>query len=100
LLQRAKPGKLLKNHFPKGNRDAIQIACDVTKRLHQAPLPKENHFLHIKEWLAALDEEWNISVVHLEKARTLKNLLLKTQTPSVLLHGDLHQDNILSDGGD
>lgn len=36
LLQRAVPGRLLKNHFPKGNRNAIQVACDVAKRLHQA----------------------------------------------------------------
>lgn len=98
LLQRAVPGALLKAQFPKGHPNAIKIACNVAKRLHQAPLPKDNDFPHMKEWLATLDKEWNIPLFHLEKARTLKNILLKTQTTSVLLHGDLHQDNILSNG--
>lgn len=100
LLQRAVPGRLLKNHFPKGNRSAIQIACDVAKRLHQAPLPKEHHFPHVKELLETLDKEWDIPQLHLQKARTLKNGLLETQVAPVLLHGDLHQDNILSNGDD
>lgn len=98
LLQRAVPGAVLKNPFTKGHPNAIRIACDVAKRLHQAPLPKGNHFPHIKEWLTALDKKWDIPLFHLEKARTLKNLLLKTEATPVLLHGDLHQDNILSNG--
>jgi streptomycin 6-kinase len=100
LLQRAVPGIPLKTQFSKGHPNAIRIACDVVQRLHQAPLPKGYHFPHIKEWLATLDKEWNIPRLHLEKARTLKNLLLKTETTPVLLHGDLHQDNILSNGND
>lgn len=68
--------------------------------MHQAPLPKDNHFPHIKDWLVTLDKEWNIPRFHLEKARILKNTLLETQAASVLLHGDLHQDNILSNGND
>lgn len=100
LLQRAIPGVLLKAKFHKGHPDAIKIACAVARRLHQAPLPKDNDFQHIKEWLATLDKEWNISRFHLEKARTLKNLLLKRLGTPVLLHGDLHQDNILSNGNE
>jgi len=100
LLQRAMPGNPLKAQFPKGHPNTIKIACDVAKRLHQAPLPKDNHFPHIKDWLATLDNEWNIPRFHLEKARTLKNILLEDQGASVLLHGDLHQDNILSNGDD
>lgn len=100
LLQRAVPGRLLKNHFSKGNRNAIQIACDVAKRLHQAPLPNEHHFPHVKELLEALDKEWDIPQFHLQNARTLKNGLLETEVDPVLLHGDLHQENILSNGDD
>ena len=79
LLQRAVPGNLLKNQFPKGQPNAIKIACDVAKRLHQAPLPKWSHFPHIKDWLSTLDKEWNIPRFHLEKARKLKNILLNTK---------------------
>jgi streptomycin 6-kinase len=100
LLQKVMPGSLLKNYFSKGNQSAIKIACDVMKKLHQAPLPKENHFPHIKDLLQTLDKEWNIPRFHLEKARTLKNTLLEEQGAQVLLHGDLHKENILLDGKD
>lgn len=100
LIQRAVPGSLLKRHFPNGNRKAIKIACDVAKKLHQAPLPKTNDFPHIKEWLATLDKDWDIPPHHLQKARMLKNQLLQTTATPVLLHGDLHQENILSNGTD
>lgn len=95
LIQKVIPGKSLKTSFPKENSKNIQIACEVVKRLHQAPIPKNHHFPHIKDWLITLDEEWAIPRFHLEKARCLKNTLLKTQKKLVLLHGDLHQNNIL-----
>ena len=100
LLQRAVPGNLLKAQFQKGHPNTIKIACDVAKRLHQAPSPKSNDFPHIKDWLATLDKEWNIPQFHQEKARKLKNILLEKQGASVLLHGDLHQENILLNGKD
>lgn len=96
LLQRAVPGNLLKTYFPKENHNAIEIACEVMKKLHQAPLLNEKSFPHIKDWLATLDKDWDIPKNHLHKARTLKNQLLKTPASPVLLHGDLHRDNILS----
>jgi streptomycin 6-kinase len=51
--------------------------------------------------LATLDKEWKIPINILQKARTLKeHLLAKMSALPVLLHGDLHQDNILSQGDD
>lgn len=46
--------------------------------------------------LSILDQKWNIPEVHLKTARSLKNELLNNDAPPVLLHGDLHQGNILS----
>ena len=44
---------------------------------------------------------WDLPKEHLERARKLKNHLLKNESGSeVLLHGDLHQENILSHGND
>lgn len=100
LLQRAVPGIPLKNQFSKDPLTSIEIACDVMKKLHQAPLPKARQFPHIKDWLRILDKEWNIPRHHLERARRFKNQLIESETPMVLLHGDLHQDNILSNGND
>jgi len=95
LLEHAVPGTLLKNSLPKENR--IEIACKVIKRLHQAPLPSKGLFPHIEEWLAAIDKEWSLPKEHLERARKLKKRLLKNDSAAeALLHGDLHQENILS----
>jgi streptomycin 6-kinase len=101
LLQRAVPGKLLKDSFSKGSQVAIEIACNVMKKLHAAPQTCQSSFPRIEDWLAALDQEWNIPQNHLQTARRLKNDLLKQlqgRTKPVLLHGDLHRENILSNG--
>lgn len=100
LLQRASPGQSLKTSSCDPGQKAIAIACSTMKRLHQAPLPRQHTFPHIKECLAYLDQEWDIPKSHLHKARTLKNVLLNTSNEEVLLHGDLHRDNILSHGAE
>jgi streptomycin 6-kinase len=99
LLERAVPGNLLKNNLPKEKR--IEIACKVMERLHQAPVPSKKGFPAIEEWLAAVDKEWDLPKDHLKRARNLKNKLIKKDSGrKVLLHGDLHQENILSSGND
>lgn len=101
LLERALPGNPLKSCHSKDGKKCIEIACNITRRLHKAPIPTDCAFPSIVEWLATLDKEWEIPRNHLQKARTLKEqLLAKTSTLPVLLHGDLHQENILSHGDD
>jgi streptomycin 6-kinase len=95
LLKRAIPGTALKNH-PK----AIQIACAVISRLNKAPIPANHTFPHVIDWLSILDNSWNMPVKYLEKARILKKQLLTFSYPITLLHGDLHQGNILLDNSD
>jgi streptomycin 6-kinase len=99
LLERAVPGCSLKSYFPSQDEEAMKIAYGVMKRLHQAPVPKEG-FPHLKEWLAVLDGTWNIPSLYLEKARALRDKLLATPKEHVLLHGDLHHDNILQNRED
>lgn len=99
LLERAVPGTSLKSYFQSKETESIEIACNLIKKLHQAPSPK-GKFPHISEWLAALDKEWDIPLHYLRKARELRDQLLKTSTQSILLHGDLHHDNILKNGDD
>lgn len=96
LLKRAIPGHQLKGQLPK--EKAIKIACRMMEQLHRAPLPKIHNFPYMKDWLSALDKEWGLPTTHQEKARMLKNQLLITSRTTVLLHGDLHQENILSHG--
>lgn len=100
LLERAVPGTSLKSYFPKHEHESIDIACGVMKRLHQANIPITHNFPHIKDWLTALDKDWPIPDGYLQKARNLRDELLQTSKPDVLLHGDLHHDNILQNGDD
>ena len=100
LLECTVPGVSLKSYFPEKDDEAISTAANVIKRLHKAPIPSTHVFPHIKDWLAAFDKEWNIPNDYLQKARRLRDQLLKTADPDVLLHGDLHHDNILQNGED
>ena len=52
----------------------------------------------MQDCLAILDKPWDISNQYLEKAKALRNKLLSTTSQTVLLHGDLHHDNILQHG--
>lgn len=100
LLERAMPGNSLKSYFPSNDNEAIRIAASVMRKLHLAPIAQENHFPHLKDWLSDLDQDWNIPANYLQKARQLRDDLLVTAATSVLLHGDLHHDNILQNGDD
>ena len=68
--------------------------------MHKAPIPSTHAFPHVKDWLAALDKDWSIPDGYLQKARKLREQLLQTSEADVLLHGDLHHDNILQNGDD
>jgi streptomycin 6-kinase len=100
LLECAVPGVSLKSYFPEKDDEAINITANVIKRLHQVPIPSPHQFPHVKDWLAVLDSDLKIPAQTLQKARELRDQLLKTAASDVLLHGDLHHDNILQNGND
>lgn len=99
LLEQAIPGISLKSYFPTKENEAIRIVCNVIRKLHQAPFTKLD-FPNIKNWLKALDKDRNIPTHYLKKARELRDKLLQASIQPVLLHGDLHHDNILQNGND
>lgn len=100
LLQRAVPGISLKHYFPKQGTESLEIACRVMKKLHRASIPEGHNFPHVKNWLVILDEEWALPTDYLQKARKLRDRFLCSSESEVLLHGDLHHDNILQEDGD
>lgn len=100
LVECAVPGISLKFYFPEKDDEAINITANVIKRLQKAPIPSTHAFPHIKDWLEALDGDLKIPAPTLQKARELRDQLLKTAYPDILLHGDLHHDNILQNGND
>ena len=91
---------VLDPRFHGNDNYAIEIVCGVMKKLHQANIPSVHNFPHIKDWLTALDKDWSIPDEHLQTARQLRDQLLQTSEADVLLHGDLHHDNILQNGDD
>jgi streptomycin 6-kinase len=94
LLECAVPGISLKSYFPEKDDEAINITANVIKRLHKASIPSTHAFPHIRDWLEVLEGDLKIPVQTLQKAREIRDQLLKTAAPHVLLHGDLHHDNI------
>ncbi len=97
ITTRAIPGNSLKTYFPKRDETAVTIVCEAIQRLHQASIPPAT-FLTIQDWLLALDQEWEISPDDLHQARQLRDHLLATAAMPVLLHGDLHHENLLQNG--
>jgi len=98
IMQRAVPGSTLKDHFPDNDIDATKILCASIKELHKASIPESHNFYHLSELFKTLDQKLDIPDEILAKARHLRDELLKSTTKEVLLHGDLHHDNILKNG--
>jgi streptomycin 6-kinase len=98
LIERADPGISLKSLFPPDDPAAVVHAATVMKRLHAAPVPDPSAFPVLHHWFAVLEIANSLPEGRLTKARELSRDLLKTSDKSVLLHGDLHHDNILSRG--
>ena len=98
IMQRAVPGSTLKDHFPDNDIDATKILCASIKELHKASIPESHNFYHLSELFKTLDQKLDIPDEILTKAKHLRDDLLKSTTKEVLLHGDLHHDNILKNG--
>ena len=97
-LERLEPGITLKSYWPEQDEEATRIASHLAKELHQAPVPTS--LPHMRDELVLLDLPWNIPQDRLQTARLWRDALLATPTQDVLLHGDLHHDNILQKGND
>jgi len=100
IMDCAEPGTTLKKYFPFQDNEATSIVCHVVKNLHAAHIPANHCFCHVHELLTALDKEIDIPNVILKKARELRDKLLDSTTKEVLLHGDLHHDNLLKRGSE
>lgn len=100
LMEQALPGDTLKSYFPKQDADATRIVCDLVQKLHSVEVPSQHDFYHVSDLLDVLDGH-TLAVPDeiLNKARALRDKLLASTGREVLLHGDLHHDNVLRQGG-
>lgn len=97
LMEQLKPGFTLKNLVKEGNDDlATRIICQEIKNL-QRNQQRNYEFKHISELahsLSVLDQL--VDETLLSKAKSLFHDLAKDKSKDVVLHGDLHHDNILA----
>ena len=97
-MQRAVPGSTLKDHFPDNDNETTKILCSAIKVLHKDDVPENHNFYFLSDLFKTLDQKLDIPDDILSKAKHLRDKLLSTTTKEVLLHGDLHHDNILKNG--
>ncbi len=103
LLEKAEPGKKARDIIPE--REQIHIVSEVLKKLHK-PITKDQtlSFPTVSEWSKAFDRYKTkystkfgpIPKWMFDRAEAIFKEYLKDKKPQVLLHGDLHSDNILS----
>lgn len=97
LLERAISGVSLKQmNLP--HEQKLEIICDIMSKLHQAKLPVNHNFPSIKDWLQPIYSNWDVPGEYLERARSILSAYDQNIGKPVLLHGDLHHDNILQSG--
>lgn len=97
LLERVEPGRPLTTLAD--DEEATSIATSVMKKLWN-PLPAEHQLPSLRQWgrsLLSLSVETSpLPAVLLDRAKKLLLELLDSSPDAVLLHGDLHHDNILT----
>ena len=97
LREFVEPGTTLGSMFPYKDKEAITQTVNIFKKLHTPSNFDRNNFPTIENWLASLNNNlyYSIDERHLKKARKLATFLLNSQENPILLHGDLHHENIL-----
>ncbi|HEY4963930.1 MAG TPA: aminoglycoside phosphotransferase family protein [Candidatus Saccharimonadales bacterium] len=103
LIERITPGNALSSL--DDDNDATKIIARVMRQLHK-PLPANHKFITIEDWASAIPqykkwytaEQSPLPMSLVTKAEQLFERLIATSAPAMLVHGDLHHDNILDSG--
>ncbi|MEZ5344618.1 MAG: aminoglycoside phosphotransferase family protein [Pyrinomonadaceae bacterium] len=99
LVERLIPGKHLLEIYQSEPQKAVEIAISVMKRLYRNS-PPQDEFTTVDHWLYKLEkaEQSDFLAVILREARELFEELNSDKSKVRFLHGDLHHENILTDG--
>jgi streptomycin 6-kinase len=102
LLERAIPGTPLSELvFKEKDEKATRIICEVIQKLHSHQESSGVYLLledlgkGFQKYLKSGDQQIPRHLV--DEAKMLYEKLVKTQNKPILLHGDLHHDNVLYD---
>lgn len=107
LLERLTPGTMLAALVATDDEQATAVAAEVMRKLWQGPagrVPADPAHGNITDWAEGMERMRThfggttgpFPRALIEEAKSLFADLLTTQAPPVLLHGDLHHDNILA----
>jgi len=100
LTELLSPGTDLKELFPKHDDMAIQITTQVINQLHGAAISDVPTLPSLQAWMGDFSCSSGLPAWYLEKAKKLLKKLISSAEKTLLLHGDLHHENILkSDSG-
>ena len=104
LLERLRPGRTLDS---VGNRrERIEIAARILRDLHATPLPSNHALPHFMDWMRSAfadarscedAERARSCIEQIPRVESMMGILMEPDEPQILLHGDLHHWNILSD---
>lgn len=98
LLERVAPGIVLR-HLTQHDDDAATRAAGLLIATLPVPAPAAGPFLTVTGWLGALRAaEGRLPAAALDRASGLLTDLTAGAAERLLLHGDLHHDNILRRG--
>jgi streptomycin 6-kinase len=101
-LERIRPGTPLADLVDAGRDDlAMAHLCDVAARLHARGMP-DTEWPMVEAWGRGFDRyraslDRTIDGAHIDRAAAMFAELAASQSAKCLLHGDLHQTNILFD---
>lgn len=101
LLERLAPGTALTKKVVAGDDDgATAILCNVMQALQRGPCPVGG-FPTVEDWAESFDDyhrsDGPLAASLVARAATIYRDLCRSQGERVLLHGDLHHDNVLHD---
>ncbi len=104
LLERLHPGKMLDS---VGNvREQSEIAAHILCDLHAIPPPSNHTLPHFVDWLQGAFADARSCedsarargyIEQIPRVESMMEILMEPDEPQMLLHGDLHHWNILSD---
>ena len=104
LLERLRPGKMLDS---VGNaREQSEIAARILQELHETPPPLHHTLPHFMDWMRSAFADAKSCedpkrargyIEQISRVESMMGILMESGEPQILLHGDLHHWNILSD---
>ena len=105
LLERLRPGRTLDS--VEDRRERIEVAARILQDLHAVPPPSNHTLPHFMDWMRSAfadarscgdAERARGCMEQIPRVESMMGILMERDEPRILLHGDLHHWNILSDG--